>query len=151
MKIDPSQKPLPITRPNTVPSHGASQGKSEFAKVLGESMQHQAVAPQEKTGFAPSVTAPVFMAPEPARSTEWRTADGLLDALDAYRNRLMDPKSNLKMIEPYVDRMKALFENAQPVLDRLPEGNPVQPVLQQTMVHVSKEIERFNMGFYVDE
>jgi hypothetical protein len=151
MKIDPSQKPLPITPPNSVHSHGALEGKSEFAKVLGESMQQQAVAPKEKTGLAPSVTAPVIMARVLPRSSEWRTADGLLDALDAYRNQLMDQKSTLKMIEPYVERMKALFENAQPVLDQLPEGNPVQPVLQQTMVHVSKEIERFNLGYYVDE
>jgi hypothetical protein len=151
MKIDPSQKPLPITPPNTIPSHGAPEGKSEFAKVLGQSMQQQAVAPKEKTGLAPSITAPVIMAPEPLRSSEWRTTDGLLDALDAYRNRLMDQKFTLKMIEPHVEKMKALFENAQPILDQLPKGNPVQPVLQQTMVHVSKEIERFNMGYYVDE
>jgi len=151
MKIDPSQKPLPVTPPNSVHPHGAVEGKSDFSKVLGESMQQQAVAPKEKTGLAPSVTTPIIMAPEPVRSPEWRTADGLLDALDAYRNRLMDPKSTLKMIEPHVDKMKTLFENAQPVLDHLPEGNPVQPVLQQTMVHVSKEIERFNMGYYVDE
>ncbi len=151
MKIDPSQKPLPITPPNTVHSHGALEGKSAFAKVLGESMQQQGVAPKEKTGLTPSVTAPVIMPREPTRSTAWRTADGLLDALDAYRDRLMDPKSTLKMIEPNVARMKAQVEKAQPVLDQLPEGDPVQNVLQQTMVHVSKEIERFNMGYYVDE
>jgi hypothetical protein len=151
MKIDPSQRPLPITPPNTVHSHGTLDGKSDFARVLGESMQQQAVAPKEKPGLAPSVTAPLIMPQEPAQSPEWRTADGLLDALDAYRNRLKDPNSTLKMIEPYVARMKTLFEDAQPVLDQLPEGNPVQNVLQQTMVHVSKEIERFNMGYYVDD
>jgi hypothetical protein len=151
MKIDPTQKPLPISPANTPPSHGEVEGKPGFARILSESMQNKPVAADGNSRLVPSVAAPVIMAQDHAQSSEWRTADGLLDALDAYRNQLIDKKSTLKMIEPYVERMKALFENAQPVLDQSAKENPVQHVLQQTMVHVSKEIERFNMGYYVDE
>lgn len=151
MKIDPSQKPLPISPANAVPSNGEVEGKSGFAKILSESMQQRPVAAEGNARLAPSAVAPVIMAQDRAQVAEWRTTDGLLDALEAYRNQLIDKKSTLRMIEPYVEKMKALFENAQPVLDQLGKENPVQNVLQQTMVHVSKEIERFNMGYYVDE
>lgn len=151
MKIDPSQKPAPIHTPQTVQSSGGLEGKPEFAKVLGESMQQQAVEPAEKTPWVPSVAAPDIRVQDHDRTSELRTAEGLLDALDAYRNRLNDPGSSLKIIEPYVEKMKALFDAAQPVIDQMPSGAPVKQVLQQTLVHVSKEIERFNMGYYVDE
>lgn len=151
MKIDPSQKPAPANTPHTAQSSGGLEGKPEFAKVLGESMQQQPVGPAEKTPWVPSVAAPDIRMQDHTRTCELQTADGLLDALDAYRNRLNDPRSTLKMIEPYVERMKALCEAAQPVMDQMPSGAPVKQVLQQTMVHVSKEIERFNMGYYVDE
>jgi hypothetical protein len=151
MKIDPSQKPLPINAPKTLQPAGEPEGKSEFARVLGESMQQKPIAPVDKTRFVPSVKAPDVKVPDHAQSLEWRTADRLLDALESYRNQLKDPNSNLRMVAPYVGRLKSILDEAQPVIDQLRSDNPVKDVLLQTMVHISKEIERFNMGYYMDE
>lgn len=150
MKIDPNQKPLQISTPQTVKPMENGKEKPEFANVLGASMQPKSADSSQKTQFAPSVPTPDPRIQNPGQSAEWRATDGLLDALEAYRSQLKNPEASLRMIEPYVGRMKDLMDAHQPMLDEMSDGNPVKQILQQAMVHVSKEIERFHMGQYVD-
>lgn len=151
MKIDPTQKPLQINTPQAAPSKSErNEGKSEFAEVLSTSIQQKSGGSCENTQCMPSVARPDIRIQNDALSAQWQTADGMLDALDAYRNQLGNPKASLKMVEPYVEKMKELLEGSQSVLVEMPEGNPVKQILEQAMVHISKEIERFNLGYYVD-
>lgn len=152
MKIEKTHNPLQINTHQNIRSGGKTEGKPEFAKVLGASMhQQKPIDGVVNTQFIPSVANPDIRVPYDPGSLEWRAADGLLEALEAYRGMLSDPKANLNMVEPYVGRMKDLLDNYQPLLARLPDGNPVRQVLQEAMVHVSMEVERFNMGYYVDD
>ncbi len=150
MKIDPTHKALTVNTPQKTHSASEAAGKTEFAEVLGSSMQQKAVGGVEKSQFLPSVAGPDPRIPNDIQSVEWRAADGMLDALEDYRNQLSNPEASLRKVEPYVDRMKDLLNQNQALLNHLSDGSPVKQVLEQAMVHVSKEIERFNMGYYVD-
>ena len=150
MKIDPTQKAPPVNTPQKTHSVSDAAGKVDFAQVMGASMQHKAVGNVEKTAFMPSVSGPDPRIQSNIQSVEWRAADGMLDALEAYRNQLANPETTLKKMEPYVDRMKDLMKDNGQLLNNLSDGSPVKDVLQQTMVHISKEVERFRMGYYVD-
>ncbi len=150
MKIEPTHKPLGANAPKTASNNPKIEKKSDFAQVLGASMQHASAGASDKAQAVPSVTGLGLRIQDDIRSVEWRAADGLLDALDAYRNQLGNPAATLKMVDPYVEKMQDLLESNEKVLDQMADGNPVKQILQQTMVHVSKEIERFKLGHYVD-
>ncbi len=150
MKVDPTHKPLQINTPRKAQLTGDTGAKPDFAHVLDASMQKKDVHAVDKNKIIPSAARPDLRTQIDIQSPEWQAADGMLDALDAYRNQLSNPEATLKMVEPYVGRMKELQKSHQLLLDQLPEGSPVKQVLQQTMVHVSKEIERFHMGYYID-
>ena len=150
MKIDQPHKALPVNTPQKTQSASEVVGKADFAEILGASMQEKAVGGVEKSQSVQSLAGPDPRIQIDIQSVEWRAADGMLDALEAYRNQLSNPEASLKKVEPYVDRMKDLLNQHQPLLNHLSEGSPVKQALEQAMVQISKEIERFRMGYYVD-
>ena len=150
MKIDPTGKPMQIITPDPAHVRNGTDEKSDFSKVLDDTMHHKKAGSAQKVHLANPAAGAAMRTHNDLHTSGWRAADGLLDALEAYRNQLANPEADLKMVEPCVDRMNDLCDKAQPLLARLSEENPVKSVIQETMVHISKEIERFNMGYYVD-
>lgn len=151
MKIDPSQKQQHIISPTTVHPAYREDAKNDFAKLLDDTVQKSSSAKVEKGGLLrPSI--PPNITNQPASgTTESRAAHGLLDALENYKALLEDPTANLKMVAPAVEKMRSLSKLTPSVLDQIAEENPVNMVVKEALVHMSKEIERFDMGYYVED
>lgn len=150
MKIDPTGKPLQTSPSNSVQSVKNRNGEADFANVLGKTLKQGEVQSIQASHGVQSVAGTALRIHGAFSTPEWRAADRLLDALEAYRTQLENPEASLKRIEPYMGRMSDLLEKIKPLMEDLPKENPVKAVLQETMVHISKEVERFNMGYYVD-
>jgi hypothetical protein len=151
MKIDPTDKQLRVISPNTVQHKTGTNDQQDFAKVLGESVQRASQAQVQKGQSMPPVSGPDMRIQREPVIPEVKTAHGLLNALEDYQKQLNNPEASLRMVEPLVKRMSSLFEETRPVLEKMPEEHPVKSVVQETLVHMSKEIERFKMGYYVGE
>lgn len=155
MKIDPTEKQQHIISRNPAQQVDSANPNGEFSKILKDNVRKSSdLNAGSDTGKCHLVQSPMTLnmgIPSMTESADCRTALGLLDALENYQQLLKDPGANLRMVEPAVDKMRSLTENAQPILSRIPEGHPVKTVVQETLVHMSKEIERFNMGYYVDD
>jgi hypothetical protein len=153
MKIDPSEKQQRILSSPVVKPVRGGNTDSDFAKVLGNTVQKTA-DPQTQhsttvqTSMTPSLIMPICLAQGDSEAT---AAHKLLNTLEKYQNLLGDPMADLKKIAPAVDDMKSITEQAQPIVDKMPEGHPVKTLSQEVLMEMSKEIERFNAGYYVDE
>lgn len=150
MKIDPNGKPLQIPNPSSVPPVKESDGSPNFSRVLGNTLHQQSSGAVQNAHMVSPITGPRPNVHHDIRTSARHTVDGLLDALDDYRIQLKNPDMSLRMIEPYVGRMGDLSDNARDVMDQLSGDHPVRSVLQEAIVQISKEIQKFKMGYYVD-
>ena len=75
--------------------------------------------------------------------------DNLLNILDKYRQKLRDPHSSLKEIDPLVKQMENEKDNLASVLNSLAEDDGLKDILNQLLVTSSLETIKFNRGDYV--
>jgi hypothetical protein len=150
MKIDPTEKQQQILSNNHVPSNPKSMEEKKFAKVLNETVQKTAETQVQRAPLAGPVARPEMFIHAETTSPHWQATDGLLNAMESYQKLLTDPSASLRAIEPIVNKMKELSQSAQSVIGELPQGHPVKAVAEEALVHMSKEIERFNAGLYID-
>jgi hypothetical protein len=150
MKIDPTEKQLQILSNHHVPSRPKSIENNNFAKVLKETVHKTAETQVQRAPITGPVAGPEMMIHYETTSRHWQVTDGLLNAMENYQKLLADPTASLRTIEPIVNKMKELSQSAQPLLEDLPKGHPVKAVAEEALVQMSKEIERFNAGLYID-
>jgi hypothetical protein len=150
MKIDPTEKQQQILSNQHFPSNSKSIKENNFAKVLKETVDKTAATQVQRAPLAGPVTGPEMIIHSETVSPHWQAADGLLNAMESYQKLLADPSASLRAIEPIVNNMKELSQSVQPVFENLPQGHPVKEVAEEALVHMSKEIERFNAGLYID-
>jgi len=124
----------------------------EFGAILRETA--------EKT--TPAASAPLqstFINPlpglQPASSSPTdhqfaaNSIEDMINLLDRYREKLADPRTTLKQIDPVIRKMTQEMENLAPVLDSLPAGEGLRKILNQTLVTASLEISKFYRGDYI--
>jgi hypothetical protein len=75
--------------------------------------------------------------------------EDMINLLDRYREKLADPRTTLKQIDPVIRKMTQEMENLAPVLDSLPAGEGLRKILNQTLVAASLEISKFYRGDYI--
>ena len=75
--------------------------------------------------------------------------DRLVDLLDEYRQKLGDPGTTLKSIQPLMDDIAATKDRLVPEISGLEDENPLKEVLNRSLVTATTEIMRFNRGDYV--
>jgi hypothetical protein len=150
MKISPSEKQQQLISATTARQGDKATAGHHFAKVLTDTVQKSA-GPAETDGHVvrPS-PVPVINGPLVRKNPDMAAAEGLLDALENYKILLADPQTSLRVMAPSIEKMGSLSKSAEPILDRYPDGHPVKMVLGEALVHISKEIERFRGGYYVD-
>ena len=76
--------------------------------------------------------------------------ENMLDMLDTYRSKLMDPDATLKDIHPLVKSLEAANEQLKPVLKSIAEGDQLNQILNQTLVTTSLEVFKFHQGDYIN-
>jgi len=151
MKIDPTDKQSPIYSSHTVQPVREATAKENFAKVLGETVQ-KASEPKIMQGNAVHALSGPNLRLQPAIEAHTsQEAHGLLNALENYQKLLEDSSASMRAVSSAVEKMRVLSENASTQLDLMPEGHPVKMIVQETLVHISKEVKRFDMGYYIDD
>lgn len=78
------------------------------------------------------------------------TATRLLDSLENYQRLLANPSTNLKQIQPMVDRMREVANETATFAEKMPEGHVVREVIEEALLQINKELVRFERGEYVD-
>ena len=150
MKIIPSEQQQHIRSSTAAQPGGRSSIGSDFAKVLSETVEKSSGAVEDNDNvMRPSMASAIGRVPV-SKSSEISVAEGLLDALESYQTMLEDPEASLKMVEPSVEKMRLLSQGAEPILEQFPDEHPLKLVVGEALVHISKEMERFNGGYYVD-
>lgn len=150
MKIDPTEKQHQVLSNHHVPSRPTFIEENTFSKVLKETVQKTAESNVQRAPLAGPVVGTEMIFHSETMNPHWQAAAGLLDALESYQKLLADPTAGLRAIEPIVNKMKELSQSPGPVLAELPQGHPVKEVAEEALVHMSREIERFDAGLYTD-
>ncbi|MCP4370957.1 MAG: hypothetical protein GY797_23010 [Deltaproteobacteria bacterium] len=75
--------------------------------------------------------------------------ENLLNILDEYQQKLKDPNTSLKEIDPIVRQMEKEKESLAPVLDSLAENDGLKDILTRALVSSSLETIKFNRGDYI--
>jgi hypothetical protein len=151
MTINPSDHVNPSSNP-VVPSAKSGQGGDNFELVLRKSVEKSRQTPMGSRTAIHSLRgpSPVLDIPSADEAVQFATADGLLNALEKYQQLLGDPSADLRAVQPAVDQMKAAAGGAEELINAMPAGHPLHAVMQETMTHISQEIERFDSGYYID-
>lgn len=72
-----------------------------------------------------------------------------LDVLDRYRTGLADPNMTLKNLYPLLQKIDAEKDQLNTLVEKLPAGNPLRPIVDEALVTGTLEVLRFNRGDYV--
>ena len=151
MKINPTDRSPQLSIPAVDPLN-KKKSPGNFNSVFQESI---AKSERSKSRMGLSVQPllgsmkPTEIRPDP-ESRQCELATGLLDKLEHYQKMLADPAYSLRMIQPAVDHMERQAVDCEALLDSMPEGHPLKMILQESILNINQEIERFNTGYYLD-
>lgn len=151
MKIDPTDQHQQVQSTHRVHSGSGGDDKISFAEVLGETEKKSTQTTEDKKVVSNPVMGPGMTIRHDPISAQWPVADELLCAMERYQELLEDPSADMRTIGSFVEVMRDLAENTQPKLDDLPQGDPLRDVGEAALVHIAKEIARFDSGYYVDD
>lgn len=146
MKIDPNDKLHQASSLAGVRSKQNTQGPS-FADVLKETSGAEAAQENSRVSSMPPVMRPLAI---DAQQEMYHSTEKALDVLERYQQLLADPKADLRMIDPMVQKMKGVVDKLTPMLNQAGEDSAVKQIAQETLLTVSKEIARYDSGAYID-
>ncbi len=148
MKIDPSDKsqlsiPSSATKPQKVDPN------SSFAHVLDKTVQDTRTdRTASNQPVQPAVKPPLVTECNQTTDAGMAVQQGL-GVLERYQQLLIDPQASLRSMQPMMQQMKKEAAELEPVMEAMPEGHPIKQVLKETLILISKEIARYNLGQYV--
>jgi hypothetical protein len=151
MKIDLTDKVQQLSK-QTVHNPRKNQRSNGFDSVLQDSIQ-KSNPPSGSLGHSVQrLMGPLtFAGVEPnSKNEEYTAVQKLLDKLESYQQMLADPAATLKMIHPCVEKMEQKAASAEVLLNRMPDDHPLKMILEEVIQNISKEVEKFNTGYYVD-
>ena len=77
------------------------------------------------------------------------TVENLLDLLEDYRRHLMQPKGRPKDLDALIQKLDGQQKKLTPIIDKLPDGDALKPILNQSLVTASVEIFKYHRGDYL--
>jgi hypothetical protein len=141
-----------------VPDSGKSSDRPENNDGGFQKIFRQTLKPARSAAVSPSATA--FIHPSaPVAKTEAIATDQMLtvdrveqlvDRLDDYRGHLAAPATNLKTLETMVKKLEGERDLLAPVANKLPEGDALKTIVNQSLVAASVEIFKFHRGDYLE-
>jgi hypothetical protein len=154
MSIDPTDKihsMTPPTKMTSPPDKPPQPSGIEFSKVLEKNVRDAQAQPIVSQKPVSQVIGPCCcLSQNQVRLEAYERAVRTLDAMDRYKKLLADEKANLRDMQPAVADMKKETELIKTTLEQLPEDDNLKKILGETLLIASKEIARFNMGYYAD-
>ncbi len=151
MKIENSENIQKNLYPDKINKNEKPQGtgfkavlKNEVEKSSNTISQNQkmssigSISPIQLNMLAPTQNMPVI-----------DRVENLLNILDEYQQKLKDPNTSLKEIDPVVKQMEKEKDSLAPVVDSLAENDDLKEILTQALVASSLETIKFNRGDYI--
>ncbi|MHB8770859.1 MAG: hypothetical protein ACYC7J_07685 [Syntrophales bacterium] len=83
------------------------------------------------------------------RAQTVNSIDTFLNIMEAYEQKMADPRASLKDAYPLLQQMEAKATELVPTLESLPEGDKLKDILNRTLVASTVEIIKFNRGDYL--
>ena len=151
MKIDPTQELLKTQYSNKT-SFAQKPDKNEFSAMLKEAIESDSSsAVQDKKGPQMISLAQLqFNTQFAVQSNPMvERTEQFLDLLEEYQNKLMDPQTSLRDINPLIGQMEKEKDALAPLMDSLPDGDELKDVLNNALVTSTVEMIKFNRGDYV--
>ena len=151
MKIDLTHDLLKVVDAENVHRANTSNGQG-FGRILKETMETEnsakAAAIQQ-----PELTEPVCgvrfnpfsLLAEPSPVEQ---AEQILDALEAYRQKLGDPDTALSEVNPLLQEIQRRSDCLKSTMEALPDVDPLKEILNQTLVVSYLEALKLNRGDY---
>lgn len=154
MSINPADKiqhVAPSVKVTSAPDKPNPSSGSDFSKVLEKTIQNaQTYPPVLKRPVSQVITPPCCPTQNEVRLDAHENALRALNAMERYQKLLVDAQANLRDMEPAVAEMKKETEWIKKTMGKLPENDNMKKILGETLLVASKEIARFNMGYYAD-
>ena len=148
MKIDNVDKCQPLN-PRHNNKSGSTDCSSEFAQVLEQTVQKSSSTNVMPNSAAQSARPADFAAPSEQIQHAVNQTGQILDTLETYRQLLSNPKTNLRQMQPVVDELGQEMLKMETSMHQLPKGHAVKLIMEETLMQVGQEIERFNHGAYI--
>jgi hypothetical protein len=151
MKIDPNQEAMNSVYPGK--TTGCDRpGKNEFSAMLREAIDEPSTTSAGSEDIE-MITSTSTIQQEPLFAFQndpvIERTEKVLDILEEYQNKLLDPQSTLRDIHPLIQEMEMEKEALVPVLNSLPPGDGLKQILLHVLITSSVEVIRFNRGDYV--
>jgi hypothetical protein len=126
-------------------------GAGAFGDILKQALGEVSSAVAESGAAAPLPAAlalrPVDSAPAAAAAA--KRVESVLDLLEAYRQKLVDPRVDLTALDGAVREVEKGMEALKPALGSLPESDGLRDIVNRALVAASVEIVRFRRGDYL--
>lgn len=148
MKIDSSDKSHQIS-PKPAEKTGPRNAQAEFAQVLEKTVQTKGSNTVTQPSISPPIRPVEFPAQPETTLTAARQTGELLDTLETYQQLLARASTSLRKIEPVVEQLGQEADHMAAAMNHLPQGHALRQIMQETLIQVNQEIERFNQGEYI--
>ena len=148
MKIDNADKCQPLN-PQQIKKSGSGDCSPDFAQVLQQTVNQPDSGNVMPNSIAQSVRPSDFAAPSEQVVLAVNQTGEILDTLDIYQQLLSSPEATLRQIQPVVEELGNEALKMESSMNQLPKGHAVKEIMEETLIQVNQEIERFNQGAYI--
>lgn len=126
-------------------------GEGGFGDILKQALGDVSSAPSADSGVVAPPSA--VLAVRPLERAPVTVAAGrlehFLELLDRYRQKLVDPRVDLKTLDGAVREVEKGLDALKPAADSLPENDGLRDIINRALVTASVEIVRFRRGDYL--
>ena len=148
MKINPTESHRQVvSKPSGIV--GTQEQSTEFNTILRETVGAEKADEAVPAAMPRAIQAVEFIG-QPERTVQAvRQTGEMLDTFDTYRQLLADPNASLRRIQPVVEQLEQEAGNIQTMMLNLPQTHAMTQVMNDTLIQVRQEIERFYQGDYI--
>lgn len=148
MKIDNVDKCQSLN-PQRIIKSGSGDCSPDFAQVLQQTVNQPGSGKVMPNSTAQAVRPTGFVAPPERVVLAVNQTGEILDTLETYQQLLSSSEVTLRQIQPVVEELGSAALELESSMNQLPKGHPVKEIMEETLIQVSQEIERYNQGTYI--
>ena len=148
MKIDNSDKSRQLG-PKPAENKGSRNTRAEFVEVLQKTVQAKGSNSVTQPSISPPIRSVEFTPRSHTTFEAARQTGEILDTLETYQQLLARPSTNLRKMQPVVERLGQEADRMAVSMNRLPQGHALKQIMKETLIQVNQEIERFHQGEYL--
>lgn len=152
MKIIPVAEPGK-TADNAKVKKQDNSSKKQFGSVLNEVISSNQTEKTVTTNV-PLTSIRSVMHPQVSEKFSkgqlFGKVEGLIDLLEDFRGKLIDPGVTLRHMNRVIEHLKAENKNLESGTQILEQGDELKGIVEQTRASVSMEIMKYNNGYYND-